>query len=286
MGHSRREGARNRSPAPINQLIFLRGFTLIELLIVIAITALLLGILLPAMSAARAEGRAAVCAAKLRELGAGLHLYANDFDGMLMPLAYWTPETIGTGPVIYWWGTNEPTGVSHERGFLWPFLGEAVRVGLFECPEQPWNSYQSQGASQSLTSTYGYNGYYLSPPHTPGWGFTIGHMPWLSTSRVRDTGRVFAFADALLDLGGALPWNNALLDPPLLYAGGGQWSSNGNPTTAFRHAGRAEAVHVDGHAEAYRVQAGWLTSQRFAIGSVGATNAPHYVPNWREWTGP
>lgn len=251
-----------------------------------AIAGLLAGVLLPAIGAARGEARTASCAARLREMAAGLHMYANEYDGMTMPLAYWAPEIIGSGPVVYWWGTSEPAGVAHERGFLWPFLGDAVRTGVFECPDQPWGTYQPQGAVQAPTSTYGYNGYYLSPPHTPGWAFSIGHRPWLSLSQVRDSAQVFAFADALIDLGSPRPWNNALLDPPRLYAGMGAWTLNNSPTTAFRHAGRAAAAHVDGHVATYRAEEGWLTSRRFLIGSVDGANAPHYVPDWRDWNGP
>ena len=57
-----------------------RGFTLIELLVVIAIIALLIGILLPALGAARRTAMATVDMANLRSLGQGLALYMNDHE--------------------------------------------------------------------------------------------------------------------------------------------------------------------------------------------------------------
>jgi prepilin-type N-terminal cleavage/methylation domain-containing protein/prepilin-type processing-associated H-X9-DG protein len=63
--------------------VSLRGFTLIELLVVIAIVALLMGVLLPTLSAARNHARGVVCRSNLKQWGATFALYTEDNRGCL-----------------------------------------------------------------------------------------------------------------------------------------------------------------------------------------------------------
>ena len=59
------------------------GFTLVELLVVISIIAVLLGILLPAMSMARGTAKRTICASNIRQLALACISYANDHNSFL-----------------------------------------------------------------------------------------------------------------------------------------------------------------------------------------------------------
>jgi prepilin-type N-terminal cleavage/methylation domain-containing protein/prepilin-type processing-associated H-X9-DG protein len=66
-----------------------RGFTLIELLVVIAIIALLLSILMPALSQVKERGRRIVCGNNLKQLGMAYTMYAQLYGGRFVPVEVW-----------------------------------------------------------------------------------------------------------------------------------------------------------------------------------------------------
>ena len=71
-----------------------RAFTLIELLIVVAIIAALAGILLPVYARSRREAMAATCVSNIKQIGAALLMYAQDWNGCAPPYFTGTVETI------------------------------------------------------------------------------------------------------------------------------------------------------------------------------------------------
>jgi prepilin-type N-terminal cleavage/methylation domain-containing protein len=79
------------------------GFTLVELLVVIGIIALLISILLPALSKARSQAQVVACESNLRQIGISTFMYVNDFGGYL-PERF--REYLGPGGLDY--QENEP----------------------------------------------------------------------------------------------------------------------------------------------------------------------------------
>lgn len=93
----------------------IRGFTLIELLVVIAVIAILMGVLMPALRAARRQAYGAVCQAQLKQWALCYNLYTDDHEGRFPPFFGGTVQTTFMESLRKLWptgrfGSNRPRG--------------------------------------------------------------------------------------------------------------------------------------------------------------------------------
>jgi len=86
-----------------------KAFTLIELLVVIAIVATLVGVLLPALSAAKVASARAISAHSLSQLIVGGRLYLSDNNN-----TFWPYQQAATGGTQWWFGFEPSSGSSAE----------------------------------------------------------------------------------------------------------------------------------------------------------------------------
>lgn len=105
------------------------GFTLVELLIVVGVIALLISILLPALSRARESAVTLKCAANLRSIGQGLLAYAAENKGWLPPAYEYNLFTLDLATGVQTPGAPV-AGYTHFSAYL---FGK-VQPDAFQCP--------------------------------------------------------------------------------------------------------------------------------------------------------
>jgi prepilin-type N-terminal cleavage/methylation domain-containing protein len=130
-----------------------KGFTLIELLVVIAIIAVLMGILMPALTRVKKQARAAACLAQIKQWGLWFSMYAQDNNQRFMG------------------GHNGGPGGRNNRWVKAMAEYHKWDISMFCCPNAT-KEWLSKETGQDL----GRQGTYLGS--TTAWGYTIDGGNW------------------------------------------------------------------------------------------------------------
>lgn len=206
-----------------------RAFTLVELLVVVGVIAVLIAILLPALTAARQQAMTVQCLSNLRQLATVAIQYTVEHRGSFPP-AYWggrdwdldvVDDEVVAG--LLWWGQSDPK--------------------VQQCPSFEGKGWGAGAVSDPYTG-YNYNTSYL------------GHGEWevirqpAKFTQVRQPSETALFGDAA---GPSAMIANKLMraplsESPLVHGDDVGAATRVAGAQAYRHRGRTNVAFVDGHA--------------------------------------
>ncbi len=139
------------------------SFTLIELLVVIAIIAILAAMLLPALNKARSAAKKTACVNIEKQIGLSAQLYAQDYDGLVLPGVWSANWYDSLGPYL-----NLCKRLNRSANIIVPAVplcpgatGEHGAFWRYETNKGPWSteyadSYFRHCGGYTYTNRFGY----------------------------------------------------------------------------------------------------------------------------------
>ncbi|MCK4293286.1 MAG: type II secretion system protein [Planctomycetes bacterium] len=263
------------------------AFTLVELLVVIAVIALLMAILMPALQKVRRMGRATVCRSNVRQWGLIFHLYAQDNESKL-------PQSIAGGSLT-----------AQEAYWIVSTLSYYKAKDIRMCPSTKvirgpvdrshggtlaaWGPFPSGGSGDWWadfdTGSYGLNEWCACPPSDSGsyWGFPAKDA-W-RTVDAKGANRVPLFLDCVYVDAFPLHDDGPLDFEPPPYEWQNSWGDW--PTNAMRlfcidrHDGGINGVFLDGSVGKIPLRALWKLKWHRSFDVNGPWTKRH--SRWPDW---
>jgi prepilin-type N-terminal cleavage/methylation domain-containing protein/prepilin-type processing-associated H-X9-DG protein len=198
------------------------GFTLIELLVVIAIIAILAAILFPVFAQSRKNAQKIACISNLRQIGAGILLYAQDYDDLLLWGA--DPDDLNSGGWASDPNESKILSMKPQHLLLQPYVKNR---DVFRCPSDI--GFQNTGPSLgSVLPT--------SPSSFVKWGSSYYTRTSL-VLRIKPLSSFSVFQNSQ-EIGGV----SSIL---FMFDGGGHWHGGSGETDEKSH--RLNTWFLDGH---------------------------------------
>jgi prepilin-type processing-associated H-X9-DG protein/prepilin-type N-terminal cleavage/methylation domain-containing protein len=226
------------------------SFTLIELLVVVAIIAVLVALLLPALNQARMKAKQTLCASNQRQIGMAMKFYANDWDDRVILQIYKT-----NGDLIRWIQALDGGTLSSQKVPV-TYLHDVT--GIASCPLFA----PADKNTISVSYIYGSHCQPDSEASVTVADSSSDYTSCIQLTRLSDPSNFWMIADSW--------WYAWQAQCYMIRTNWGLGAVN------LCHSGRANVLMADGHVESLGISG--LKRLGFLRGQIDLSGAPVYFP--------